>query len=197
MSTLPSIHPTDSTPAHSSDAVAPLLNSCRLFFVSSNKNVSSPRIAEAPGDGDTRTKRCGGRPRGRTKTPTACKNVIFTWYPRFPLLAPNCFSAAPCTHGHVAPPKLEDSSHPTREVPFPASGPWFLLRMSVHPPPPRPITKVPEVVADLSSMSPGLPAECLCSVLPLLGCALLQDGCCAPPQTPPHSPPGKGCIPSH
>ncbi|XP_042831605.1 vegetative cell wall protein gp1-like isoform X3 [Panthera tigris] len=59
---LPGCPAPDSTPAHSSDAVAPPLNSftgsnCpQTFFVTSNKNVSSPPIAEAPGDGDTRIK---------------------------------------------------------------------------------------------------------------------------------------------
>ncbi|XP_042831607.1 nascent polypeptide-associated complex subunit alpha, muscle-specific form-like isoform X4 [Panthera tigris] len=110
---LPGCPAPDSTPAHSSDAVAPPLNSftgsnCpQTFFVTSNKNVSSPPIAEAPGDGDTRIK--------STVYPRAC--------------------GSPQTRGLVTP-----------------------------------YTR---------------------------GCALLQDRCCAPPQTPPHSPPGKGCIPSH
>lgn len=148
---------------------------CRLFFVTFNKNVLSP-IAEAPGALGFKDAVVAHKERVllADKQRSPGNDVVDTWHPQFFILAPTCPSSFLCSIRSPRALRLPPASrthHALHTALLPASGPWCPPRTSVHPA--RPITKVAEVAADLSSTSPGLPAQRLC-------CHPTPSGLCPP-----------------
>ena len=145
------------------------------FFLCNIQQKCTEPCCGSPGG--TGIQRHSGSPQGmcppcRQRLPG--NDVIVTWHPQFFILAPTCPSSFLCSIRSPQALRLPPTSrihHALHTALLPASGPWCPLGTSVHPA--RPITKVAEVAADLSSTSPGLPAQRLC-------CHPTPSGLCPP-----------------